>query len=136
MGLAAVIGLVKAARGIVKLISDPKAKAEAEAKLLDTQLDALSESYELERQLLSSKEKIIVAEAQSESFLTRTWRPITMLSLVAVTLGVIIRGEPIPADIIPLPMWGLLKLGVGGYIGSRGAEKIVPKIIEAVKRRF
>jgi len=76
---------------------------------------------------LESAAKIIVAEAQGDSWLQRNWRPLLM-----VTFGVIIANNylivPIfntpPAD-IPPDMWDLLKLGVGGYVVGRSAEKSV-----------
>jgi len=76
---------------------------------------------------VESAAKIIVAEAQGDSWLQRNWRPLLM-----VTFGVIIANNylivPIfntpPAD-IPPDMWDLLKLGVGGYVVGRSAEKSV-----------
>jgi len=32
-------------------------------------------------------------------------------------------------------MWGLLKVGIGGYIASRGVEKVVPTIVGALKKK-
>jgi len=74
---------------------------------------------------LESAAKIIVAEAQGDSWLQRNWRPLLM-----VMFGVIIANNylvvPIfntpPAD-IPPDMWDLLKLGVGGYVVGRSVEK-------------
>ncbi len=39
-------------------------------------------------------------------------------------------------DTLPSPpeMWGLLKIGIGGYIGARTFEKITPEIIKLVKK--
>jgi hypothetical protein len=34
---------------------------------------------------------------------------------------------------IPPDMWDLLKLGVGGYVMGRSAEKVAPGIISAFK---
>ena len=73
---------------------------------------------------------IIVAEAKGESPLQRNWRPITMMVFVAIIANNYILvpyaaafGFPVPALEIPPDMWGLLTVGIGGYIASRGVEK-------------
>lgn len=74
---------------------------------------------------LEAAASIIVAEAQGDSWLQRNWRPLLM-----VLFGVIIANNYIvvpifntPAAEIPPDMWDLLKLGVGGYVVGRSAEK-------------
>jgi len=68
---------------------------------------------------------IIVAEAQGDSWLQRSWRPLLM-----VLFGVIIANNYLvvplfgsPSAEIPPDMWDLLKLGVGGYVLGRSVEK-------------
>ena len=85
---------------------------------------------ELESQVIKAKQNIIVAEAQSQSWLASNWRPILML-----LFGIIIANNYIlypylslffdaaPKLEIPPDMWDLLKLGVGGYIAGRSVEK-------------
>lgn len=77
------------------------------------------------------KAKIMVAEMQG-NFLQRSWRPITMLVFVyiiahnyifAPILGMFVDSMPILE--IPPDMWDLLKLGIGGYIVGRSAEKSI-----------
>lgn len=75
--------------------------------------------------------RILVAEAQSESWLTRSWRPLFMVTFMVMLLsywfGYVppnLLGEmpPIIAEIFTL-----IKIGIGGYIPMRGLEKIVDK---------
>jgi len=73
---------------------------------------------------------IIIAEAQGGSWLQRNWRPVTMLVFVAIIANnyilfpyVQLFGGPAVKLEIPPDMWGLLKLGIGGYIIGRSAEK-------------
>lgn len=68
---------------------------------------------------------IIRAEAQGDSWLQRNWRPMLM-----VLFGIIIANNYLvvplfgtPAAEIPPDLWALLKLGVGGYVLGRSAEK-------------
>jgi len=76
---------------------------------------------------LEAAAKIVVAEAQGDSWLQRNWRPLLMVMFGAIIannyLLVPIFNSP-PAD-IPPDMWDLLKLGVGGYVVGRSAEKSI-----------
>lgn len=83
---------------------------------------------------LESKRDVIVAEAQGESWLQRSWRPILMLSFVAIIVNNYILSPYLQAMFgfevmleIPVDMWELLKIGVGGYIVGRSAEKGIEK---------
>ena len=108
-----------------KVIPDPSAKAEAQLKLLE-----LSQAGGLKE--LEASMNVVVAEAQSEHWLTSTWRPITMLTFVTIiafnyilfpVIGLFIDNLP-PLE-IPPDMWDLLKIGLGGYVVSRGVEKSI-----------
>jgi hypothetical protein len=86
---------------------------------------------ELESQLLTAKQDIIVTEAKSASFLTSNWRPITMLTLlfmiVADGFGWLV--QPLPDD-----AWTVIKIGLGGYVTGRSLEKIIPQTLEVMKK--
>lgn len=100
---------------------------------------AMQLTHDIEKQLIgvqsdvvNAKASIIVAEAQGESWIQRSWRPITMLSFVFIIFnnyvfvpyGVALVGEDvIPMLDIPPGMWSLLTVGIGGYIGARSYEK-------------
>ena len=88
----------------------------------------------IQEQLIKSKGEIIKEEAKSEHFLTATWRPITALVFVAIIANNYIiapyTGAMFGVEImleIPNQMWDLLNLMIGGYVASRGAEKLVDK---------
>lgn len=75
---------------------------------------------------LEAATSIITAEANSESWLTRTWRPITMLTFVALVAAHWL-GFTAP-NITPEEIASLLdivKVGLGGYVVSRGTEKAI-----------
>ena len=77
---------------------------------------------------------VVVAEAKSEHWITSAWRPLVML-MFAVMIGnnfIIapyldaIFGTSVMFD-MPDQAWGLLSVGLGGYVVGRSGEKIVDK---------
>ncbi|MEG3078494.1 3TM-type holin [Halomonas sp. 5021] len=92
---------------------------------------------QIQSQLIDSKDsvvkaqmEIILAEAQGESWAQRNWRPVLMLVIVAIIannyllapyLGAMF-GVGLMLD-LPEPLWNLMTLGVGGYVGARTADK-------------
>lgn len=114
---------------INKLVPDPDLKAKLKAEIK-------KQAHEERIKLLSGQHQIVAHEVTSGSRLTRSWRPILMYLIMffLATFGLIlplidwIAGGPVAFrprwNEIPDGLWELLKLGVGGYIGGRSAEKI------------
>jgi len=108
--------------GVLSVI-DKAVEDKDQANAIKAKFNELAIAGEMKE--LESAAKIIVAEAQGDSWLQRNWRPMLM-----VMFGVIIANNYIivpifnttPAD-IPPDMWDLLKLGVGGYVVGRSVEK-------------
>lgn len=103
---------------IDKAVPDKDEAAKIKARLQEMVLTGQMKEIE-------SAAAIIVAEAQSESWIARSWRPLLML-----LFGVIIANNYLvvplfgtPSADIPPDMWDLLKLGVGGYVLGRSVEK-------------
>ena len=67
------------------------------------------------------QQAIVSAEAKSEHFLVAAWRPITMLTFLALAVG-----DSLGFLATPLrdEAWALLQLGLGGYVVGRSGEKI------------
>ena len=83
--------------------------------------------------ILEEKASIILAEARGESWLQRNWRPILMLTVVAIIannyliapyVNAIFGKGTAPFLELPQKLWDLMTLGVGGYIVGRSGEKI------------
>ncbi len=118
-------------------------------------LDAVVKDQELRRTLQADLElkltehlgksnelqqAIVLAEINSEHWLTRSWRPILMLTLLGfiVFVGLIIPlleaivGAPVIFNprwqALPPQFWDFLQIGVGGYIGGRTLEKVAAQI--------
>lgn len=132
MGIfSSILGVFGPAISLVdSLIMTKEEKAEIKAKFMEVQYDVMGTILDYEKQLMQAKAKIVHAEATSSGWLTRSWRPITML----VFLGLIVL-DSFGLLKAPLPeqAWYLLQLGIGGYILGRSAEKILPKIMETMK---
>ena len=102
----------------------------AKGVLLELQTGLMSQTLDYEKQLAERQASIIVAEATANSWLTRTWRPITMLTFVFLVVYSQFTGAVIPPD-----MWTVIKIGLGGYLGGRSVEKSVGAITEVMKRK-
>lgn len=75
---------------------------------------------------------VVVAEAKSEHWITSAWRPITMLVFVTIIANNFIIAPYVDMFFdaglqleLPQQMWGLLSIGLGGYVGGRSAEKVM-----------
>lgn len=126
-----ITGLVKEVGGVIDSLSTSKEeKLEAQAKLLAIQTAFTVRLTELDTQFAAEQAKVIVAEAQSESWLTRNWRPLLMLTFTYIIAHNFVLAPLFSLASLPIPeqMWELLKLGIGGYIGGRSAEYIAEQI--------
>jgi hypothetical protein len=113
-----------------------KLQADLELKLTEH----LGKAQELEQ-------AIVMAEIKSEHWLTRSWRPILMLSLLGFILfvGLVIpfldylMGAPVTFNprwqALPPQFWDFLSIGVGGYIGGRSLEKVAERALAPRPRR-
>lgn len=125
-------GLVKPVTDLVdELHTSDEERLSIKAKLFEMQSQLSLKIMEYEARLLEAKTKVITAEAQGQSWLQRTWRPITMLTF----LGLVV------ADTFGLTefrlaeeAWTLLQIGLGGYVVGRSAEKIIPKVTEVMSK--
>jgi len=102
---------------IDKAVPDRGKAAELKASLKQQALN-LSEAE------LKSQTSIIVAEATGDSWLQRNWRPLVMMFLTGLVgahwLGFTPAGLT-EAEVLSL--LGIVKVGLGGYVVGRSAEK-------------
>lgn len=108
--------------GLLNVI-DKSIEDKDQAALIKAKLNEMAISGSLKE--LEAAASIIVAEAQGESWLQRNWRPLLMVLFGAIVANnyVLVPIFGAPAADIPPDMWDLLKLGVGGYVVGRSAEK-------------
>lgn len=90
-------------------------------RMLSVQAAAMEVVFDYELQALKGQQDIISAEAKSDHWIVASWRPITMLTFLALAVG-----DTFGLFATPLrdEAWMLLQMGIGGYVVGRSGEKI------------
>jgi hypothetical protein len=124
-GVAALSGL---ARTIVNAIAPDKAQQEKDAAAFAIQ------QLIVESDAFKAQAGIVQAEAASSSWITTSWRPITMLTFVALIVcrwfGI---GNPNLSPGEYAELWAIVKIGLGGYVVGRSGEKIASTVASAIR---
>ena len=107
-------------------------KLQQKAQLLELQTTFLVQALDYEQEQLKSKTAIIMAEANSQSWLARSWRPITMLTFLFLVVADAFGALPFR---LAGEAWTLLQIGLGGYVVGRSAEKVTGGITAALKKK-
>lgn len=107
---------------------------ELQNEVTTRQLELIGKQMDLEQQILEAKTSMMTAEAQSDSWLARSWRPITMLTflslIVLYALGLITLEARFAEDFMLL-----VQIGLGGYVVGRSAEKALPSLARSLAKR-
>jgi hypothetical protein len=108
-----------------KAIADPAERARAQEEVTKVLLENQAAIFE-------GMKAVMVADAQSDSPLTRNARPIVVYwSLSVITLIVFAAAVGLAAPIldaltaVPDKLWDLMTYGIGAYVLGRSAEKAV-----------
>jgi len=108
-----------------KAIPDQDLGARLKASIQTAVLSANAEE-------LQAQAGIVADEAKGESWLQRNWRPMTMLVFVFIVANNYIIAPYLQAMFdwsvsleTPPDLWALIKIGLGGYVVGRSAEKCV-----------
>ncbi len=132
MGILSFLG--GAIKPIAGLVDDLHTSTEEKLQLkvaLDTLHNQFaSKALDYEQSIMEAKTSIIVAEAKSPLWITAAWRPTVMLTFTAL----IVYSQFTQID-LPPDLWTVIKIGLGGYVGGRSAEKIVPGVMAAMKEK-
>lgn len=132
-----IIGLIRdifkpAVQLVDELHTSEEERLIQKANTLNMYVGALEQGLDYEAEQFKARAAIVEAEAKSEHWLTSTWRPITMLTFVAL---VVADQTGILAFRLADQAWTLLQIGLGGYVVGRSAEKIAPGILKALKAK-
>lgn len=104
-------------------------KAKIQLAVVQGQINAAQSAMDYEKQLLAGQQAVIQAEASSSNWLASSWRPITMLTFLA--LVVCDSFGWLHSPLAP-QAWTLLQIGLGGYTIGRSFEKVALPVAKAV----
>ena len=128
-----------AVSGVLKPISDVidhltvsgDQKVQLQLAQLQAGMAAQTAFQQYEQSLLDGQQKIIAAEATSGNWLASSWRPITMLTFLA--LVVCDSFGWLHSPLAP-QAWTLLQVGIGGYTVGRSVEKVALPVVKALTK--
>jgi hypothetical protein len=114
-----------------RIFPDP----EHELKRLELQQALQAAVLERTSEIERAAAEVVKTEAQGQSWLQRTWRPITMLTFVALIVARWLGwSAPNLSEAEALKLWDIVEIGLGGYVIGRSAEKVLPVLVESVKK--
>ena len=128
-----ILGILgKVAGGVAdRIFPDP----EQELKRIELQQVLQAAVLERTSEIERAAAEVVKAEAQGQSWLQRTWRPITMLVFVGLIVARWLGwSAPNLGEAEVLKLWDIVEIGLGGYVIGRSAEKVLPSIIESLKK--
>jgi hypothetical protein len=113
-------------------------KLTLQQQMFGLQVSLTEKFLDFQTRMVEAQAKVITAEATSDSWLAKNWRPLTMLTFVALVVfrwtGILqVLGFP-PVTIteaIEKELWLIIQIGIGGYIGGRSVEKVA-EVVGAV----
>lgn len=129
-----VSGAIKPVTGLIdNLNTSEEEKLKLKKEMEKVQNDLATKVMEHEEQQVKAQKDIIVAEIKS-GWLSRSWRPILMLTIVAIVANnylvypyLSMFTDKVVVLELPEKLWNLMQIGVGGYIAGRSGEKIMDK---------
>jgi len=128
-----ILGILgKVAGGVAdRIFPDP----EQELKRIELQQALQAAVLERTSEIERAAAEVVKAEAQGQSWLQRTWRPITMLVFVGLIVARWLGwSAPNLGEAEVLKLWDIVEIGLGGYVIGRSAEKILPRVVESMKQ--
>lgn len=122
---------------IGKFVASPEDKLKAQLAVTQATLDFNLKVAELDGEWAKTQAGVITSEVKSDSWMARNWRPILMLTFTYIILHTYVLAPlfSIRSVVIPPDMWELLKLGIGGYVIGRSAEKITPAVVGMLAKK-
>jgi hypothetical protein len=123
-------GLIKPVTDLIgKVITKDEDRAKVQGEIDQIKNALAVKMMEYEMQIAQMRSNVIIAETTAQSWITRSWRPIAMLTFLTIIVyqGIfvsIFKLPPVDYQSIPAEMWTLLTVGIGGYIAGRSVEQI------------
>lgn len=88
-------------------------------------------------EVISFQRDILVTELNGNG-LQRNWRPIVMLAFAFIVVYRYFVAPVFHLELIDMPekFWGLLELGIGGYVIGRSVEKVADTVTKNIDLPF
>lgn len=119
---------------IDELHTSDEERGKLRAALMASQIEAGSRLLDYEKERIRMQSDIVKAEAGAQSWLTRTWRPLTMMTFLGLVVSYWLGyTPPNVSEAALMEVFGLIKLGLGGYVIGRSAEKVIPNVAQMFK---
>lgn len=115
-------------KGLDGIFTSDEERLTAKNVIMGVQAQVVSKFLEYEAQVLEAKASIINTEAKGESWLQRNWRPVTMLFFVGLVGARWMGLTTNVSETLELELMMLIKIGLGGYVVGRSAEKIAKSV--------
>lgn len=128
-----IMGILGKVAGSVadRIFPDP----EHELKRIELQQALQAAVLERTSEIERAAAEVVKAEAQGQSWLQRTWRPVTMLVFVGLIVARWLGwSAPNLGEAEVLKLWDIVELGLGGYVIGRSAEKVLPALLAAPRK--
>lgn len=123
---SAITGIFKPAAELIdNLHTSEEEKLTLKNELTKVESSLISRVLETQESMMQNQAQTIIAETKSDSWLSRSWRPIIMLMF-----GIMIGVDSVTSIPFELDQYGyeVLYLGIGGYIGGRSVEKVAKTV--------
>ena len=129
-----ILGILGKVAGSVadRIFPDP----EHELKRIELQQALQAAVLERTSEIERAAAEVVKAEAQGQSWLQRTWRPVTMLVFVALIVARWLGwSAPNLGEAEVMKLWDIVEIGLGGYVIGRSAEKILPSVVSSLQKK-
>ena len=129
MNLAIIGGIFEGVlKGLDGLFTSDEERLQVKTQIMVVQAQVMAEVLSYEKAIMQAQSDVILAEAKGDSWIQRSWRPITMLTFVGL---VVARWLGFTTDVTPeieVQLMRIIQIGLGGYVMGRSAEKVVKAI--------
>ena len=134
IGLGGITSLFKSAVGIVdNLHTSDEERLTLKNAFAELQGSVMSDVLDYQKSLNDAQTSIITAEAQGKSWIQRNWRPLTMLTFVAIVMMRWFGLTVAVPEAVEVELMSLIKIGLGGYVAGRSVEKVTEIASGALK---
>jgi hypothetical protein len=119
-----IAALIPAIASLIGNVIDKAVPDKDQAEQLKMQVTL--EAMRADNEELQAATKVILAEAQGESWLQRNWRPLLMLWFAGLVGAHWLGFTPpnLPESVVN-SLLDIVQVGIGGYVLGRSGEKIV-----------